>query len=350
MSTNQAETIFEKDHNYYNFMIDRVYSPKDINENKHYEVFIDYTANEADALNLIESIDQYYDAYKRAKNNIQEGRDECEREKYLRIAHFFGIIVEGKRHLPKFTPISDSTLLSIRKARHLTFHRVFFDTAKFRKADIDRSSDSAFLKSMTDYFSDDGIYTYFDEVRAARKEKGYIGEKERLIRGDKLAQSFSYEYNISSQWKSLFSSLKYDAPNPINYIYKSKDVFDYDEAYELLNNDDKTLLAIVNEFKVKSEDKPKFTDNGLAVVTKPSGEDLFVNYIDTFMGRRLYINYNDFMVAKENNMNASRLIDMFNNELKRQVVERSIVESEKNKKPVNFTQTFWDNLKSKRAD
>lgn len=349
MSTNQSETIFENGHKYYNFLIDGVYTLDDINGKKQYEVFIDYTANPDDALNLFQTIDAYYDAYARAKNNIEEGRDECEREKYSRITHFKGIIMKNNELLPDFTSISDSTLLSTRKARHLVFHRVFFDAGKFGKADIDRSSDSALLKSMTQYFSNDSIYDYFDDIRAARKAKGFVGEKEALLGGEKLTGATSYDYSLSSQCKSLFSSLKYSAPYPVNCFKNIQNAFDYDEGYALLSDDDKKILAIVNEFRMKSEDVPIIAENGLIVVSKPSGEDIYVNYIKTFMGRRLYLNYNDFMVAKEQNMSASKLIDVFNNELKRHVVERNAIETAKNKKPENFTQSFWNNLKIKSA-
>jgi hypothetical protein len=346
-----AEALFNTDHQYIDFLVNNVHLIGDLNGKKHYNIFVDYTANEEDTKHLYEHINMYNIAYEKAKNDIVDGKDECQREKYSHIMNPYPVnFTKDKLH---FETICDSTLLPYRKGDHMKYERVFLDPAVFKKAvNINNATPSDLLKSMTEFFANDEIYEYFDDVRVKRMKAGLCVGKDYLIEINGSTEKNRADSDLIREYKDVFGQVSAKGPHPLGCIYLSAK-FDYDEAYSMLDKNDRELLDIISEFRLKQIMHCKFLNNAshdnskLGFSATYLDDDIHIHAIKTFMGRRLYSNYSYFIRAKECDLSAKKLIKLFNNVIAH---HNYLLWSATNvavaaAPVVSFQATFWENLK-----
>jgi hypothetical protein len=347
-----SEVLFEKDHQYFDFIINNIYSTSDLKGKKHYNVFVNVTANENDAKYLCNYINKYNAAYNNAKKNIIDGLDECESQKYSKLS--FSYPVNLTKEPPVFTIICDSTLLPYKAGPHINYERVFFNPSIFRNANINDATDTDLLKSMTEFFSNNEIYNSFVNIRKKRVKAGICKGEDYLIDNNSSIAS-KVDNILIREYNKIFGQGSVNSPPyPLGCIHASA-TFDYDEAYNMLDASDRELLDIISEFRIKQImyftfiNNSSYNNSKIGIFASYLDDDILINSIKTFMGRRLYSNYSCFMRAKEFNLTSKNLINMFNNI----IIDTNVALSYQTNHIVaptsNFHTTFWENLKKTKA-
>jgi hypothetical protein len=361
---------FDSSKKYLDFNVVNVYKLDDINSKKHYNVFINYTDAEKDTLRFFKILNQYCIYYDKFNNIINEEtrKSHCEENKYARISKFPFISMTNDTTNIRYSIITDETLHSQTKSQHITLDRVFLDPT-FEKVkeiyatysnNLDKLSDDdqiKFMSIISNFLNNARNYTTFDDMKIVNSINNKSSNEiaEYLINEDTYD---SYVYRKTNGYNKL-SNKVFNAPSSYS---KSSDYFNYDENYELLSENDRDILNIINEFRLKKKElDDSYIHNGSAdnsnflnIKLGSNAENShMLNHITSFMAKRLYINYNEFMLVKENDIDSDELITYYNDELYRLFDAKKMneINSSKHNESINkhneFKNAFWNKLKPK---